>query len=316
LRIRSRRTSPFRSAPLSAGLASLPPLLLLLLLLSPAPARAQACCAAAGLVTPGRLRLHEDWAVGLQVRSRTVLGAFGEDGRYVANGAGDSEWDEEQDVFASARVWRGGQITVELPLIETRRGYPGGAQSEGGIGDVVVAARYDFVLAGERRVLPGLAVLASVVFPTGRASEESGGGSGLGSYQGTLGVDVEQTFGGVFAAVNAWATLEAPRHVGGVHESFAPLFTQLLAVGYAFANEISMGGFMTGMQQGDNRDQMTGRIAGSAQLMFTAGAALVMPWTDTWRFQGTVYDNLPFDDWGRNVLVGVGASASVMRIWL
>lgn len=313
MRIRSPRTSIFRSARLLAALASLPPLLALI---SPATARAQACCAAAGLVTPGRLRLHEDWAVGLQVRSRTVLGAFGEDSHYVANGAGYSEWDEEQDVFASARIWRGGQISVELPLIETRRGFPGGAQSAGGIGDVVVAARYDFVLAGERRIVPGLALLASVVFPTGRASEESGGGSGLGSYQGTLGVDVEQTFGDIFVAANAWITWEAPRHVGGIDESFAPLFTQLLAAGYAFANEVSIGGFMTGMQQGDNHDQMTGRLAGSAQLMFTAGAALVVPWTDAWRFQGTVYDNLPFDGWGRNVLVGVGASASVMRIWL
>src|SRR5689334_3195828 len=67
-------------------------------------ARAQACCAAAGLTAPTRLRSYEDFAAGMQGRARTVTGSFDDRGGYTASGAGESELDFEQDLFAVARV--------------------------------------------------------------------------------------------------------------------------------------------------------------------------------------------------------------------
>ena len=43
----------------------------------PRGAAAQACCVGTGLVTPARLRTFEDRAVGMQMRARSVMGAFG-----------------------------------------------------------------------------------------------------------------------------------------------------------------------------------------------------------------------------------------------
>src|ERR1700690_4259095 len=86
------------------------------LLLAPATARAQACCAAAGLVIPARLRLHEDYGVGLQVRGRILFGSFDPEGSYHATAAGD--FDGEQDLFAAVRVLEHGQVAVLAPFLE------------------------------------------------------------------------------------------------------------------------------------------------------------------------------------------------------
>src|SRR5947209_11289571 len=66
----------------------------------PGVARAQACCAGGALVTPTRLAMHEDYAVGLQTRARSDLGAFTADGRY-ATAPADQQF--EQDLAAAFR---------------------------------------------------------------------------------------------------------------------------------------------------------------------------------------------------------------------
>src|SRR5450432_2748218 len=47
---------------------------------TPSRARAQACCAGGSAVTPGRLQLHEDALVGLQVKAATVFGSYEQGG--------------------------------------------------------------------------------------------------------------------------------------------------------------------------------------------------------------------------------------------
>src|SRR5882724_5791827 len=97
-----RRSSRFLEvcgAPARAGA-----LVALAVLLAPALAHAQACCVGTGLVTPARLRIFENYGVGVQTRVRSVMGAFHPDGSYVASRAGDDEIDLEQDLFAARRV--------------------------------------------------------------------------------------------------------------------------------------------------------------------------------------------------------------------
>ncbi|HEV3225981.1 MAG TPA: hypothetical protein VGZ52_04080, partial [Acidimicrobiales bacterium] len=72
-------------------------------------------------MTPGRLELHEDALVGVQLKFGQGLGSYNEAGHFVANGTGDIEQDFEQDAFAALRFSRRGQAAVLVPLIETRR---------------------------------------------------------------------------------------------------------------------------------------------------------------------------------------------------
>ena len=72
----------------------------------PRTAAAQACCVGTGLVTPARLRTFEDRAVGMQMRARSVMGAFGPTGGFAMSGAGNREIGFEED--CSARSASGG----------------------------------------------------------------------------------------------------------------------------------------------------------------------------------------------------------------
>ena len=78
-------------------------------------ARAQACCAGAGAVTPGRLAIHEDALVGLQLKGANAFGAFASDATYHGSPANTSEWELEQDLFGALRVVPRGQLALALP---------------------------------------------------------------------------------------------------------------------------------------------------------------------------------------------------------
>jgi len=164
-------------------------------------ASAQACCAGAGTVTPGRLALHEIALVGLQAKAATELGSFDAQGRYAGSPAGASELDFEQDLFGAVRVLNRGQVAVLVPLDETRRTAQGLAEFGGGLGDINLNLRYDFTLAGASLVVPGIAALVGITFPTGRPPDApdlrplATGATGVGAYQVNLGLAVEQAFG-------------------------------------------------------------------------------------------------------------------------
>src|SRR5277367_2054163 len=101
---------------------------------SPSRARAQACCAGGSVVTPGRLELHEDALVGVQLKAATLLGSYDPSGRYIANPSGDTEGDFEEDLFGAIRVLRRGQVALLVPLVETQRQDPrDGGHVGGGI---------------------------------------------------------------------------------------------------------------------------------------------------------------------------------------
>lgn len=291
-----------------------------LCLLAPRLARAQACCAAAGLVAPARLRSYEDYAVGIQGRVRSVEGAFNEYDAYTGNGPADSEWDLEQDLFAVARVLGRGQVALVIPYLQTRRAVSGLREWGQGIGDVTASARYDFLRAGERRIIPGLALLLGVLVPTGTPPESSGGllgagATGQGSYQGTIGVGVEQAFEPYFVTINALFTYRSSRSVGTVHESFAPEAAGFIAAGRVLPHGATLGAYVSGMIEGDNHDSGQA-IPRSSVSVLTAGLAGSYPLSDQWRLQSTAFQDLPFRGAGQNQTVGIGGSLSLMRLWL
>ena len=78
---------------------------LLLVALVPALARAQACCAGGSALTPGRLQLHEDAAVGVSLKVNDVEGSFDSRRRFIANPRGAHELGLEQDLFVTVRAF-------------------------------------------------------------------------------------------------------------------------------------------------------------------------------------------------------------------
>jgi hypothetical protein len=273
--------------------------------LAPAAAHAQACCVGTGLVTPARLRLFEDYGVGMQTRVRSVMGSFDTGGSYVGSRAGDDEVDLGQDLFAAAR-FGSFQAALKIPFVETGRRETGVSAFGGGVGDVAANLRYDLTFAGDRPWWPGVALLAGLSVPTGRTVEDSGdptGATGIGSFEGNVGVAVEQVMRRTFVSLTGFVAQQTARTVGSVTQSFGPRVTALVTGGYAFASELTVGGFVLGTRRRD-------------QSLVTAGAAISYPVDDHWRVQGTLAGDLPFSGWGKNQLTGAGLTASIVRVWM
>ena len=120
--------------------------------------------------------------------------------------------------MAAVRLFRRGQLALDVPLIQTRRAVPGYVEFGGGVGDVNLGARYDFTLAGGSRVVPGIAALLGVTLPTGRAADAAHNplatdATGIGAFQGTIGIALEQTFGPVYLGVNGILSVRSPHSV-------------------------------------------------------------------------------------------------------
>lgn len=283
------------------------------------PAAAQACCAGGALVNPARLALHEDYGVGIQARARANLGSFDPAGHYTSS----QEASEilEQDFAASLRFSSRGQASVVLPVIQTH-GRAGAALDDwgGGVGDLALTSRYDFLLASEALYWPGFALLAGVTFPTGTPPDQAAAdATGAGTYDATLGVGLEKIRGHAYAALDAWLTHRFARTVdvagAPIRESFGLRWTLLALGGYVFDNEAALALYVNILGEGDATINGTGAPMTSLRLT-TAGGALVVPFRDVWRVQAAIFSDVMLTAFGRNELAGAGLSASLIRVWL
>jgi len=310
---RPRSTSISREAGGTAALIAA-----LVLSLAPRAARAQACCVGTGLVTPARLRMFENHAVGVQTRFRSVMGSLSATGDYVPAPTGDNELDAEQDLFAATRFGPHFQAALQVPFVETgRRTNTTGSAWGGGIGDVSVNARYDIIANGEGSRWPGIAVLGGLSAPTGRAVGQQASdplatsATGTGSFDGNLGLAVEQVVGQGFASITGWA---APGWSDNTHR-FRPRLTGLLAGGYTFRVDRTVGAYLLASRQAQARDTTGAPITDSQVVLLTAGLAGAIPLGEQqWRLQGAAFADLPA--WGRNQTTGVGITLALLRLWL
>ncbi|HVU49692.1 MAG TPA: hypothetical protein VHL80_03335 [Polyangia bacterium] len=286
-------------------------------------ARAQACCAGGTVVTPARLALHEDLALGVEVRARSNVGSFDASGRYASSDG--VEQILEQDVAGSVRVTRQAQVGAVVPIVQTHRTAGTIDDWGGGVGDVALNARYDFLLATEALYWPGVALLAASTLPTGtppdRASHPlAADATGAGTYDLTVGVSLEKARGHLFAGVNGWLTHRFARtiSVGGgpaVNESFSARWTLLGVASYVFDDEAAVGLYVSMLDEGPAT--IDGARDDSTSLRLTTlGAAGVLPIRDLWRVQGSAFLDVPIASFGRNEPTGFGMTASLVRVWL
>jgi hypothetical protein len=287
-----------------------------------ARAVAQACCAGASTLTPARLTALEDAAVGLQLQFAAITGSFDGNRHYTPNPAGASEQDFAENVFGTVRFLRRGQFSVLVPFVQTRRTYspapgiPEDTEFGGGIGDLNLGARWDFLLAKETQYWPGVAVLAGVTFPTGKAADQvnsSVEATGIGAYQATAGLALEQAYGHILVNLTGLISQRFERHVGAISETLGPQFSGLAAVGWAFHYNQGIAAILSYSGEGNaifNAQSQPGTGREATNVGFSGGTPL---WDDDWRFQGSVTYALPFDGLGRAQPVGLTITASILR---
>jgi hypothetical protein len=310
----SRSLEPLTLAALAASFA----------LVVPRVVRAQACCAGGAVVSPARLALHEDWAAGLQLRARSNQGSFDPQGRFLSSTSGDVEQVFEQDFAASVRFLRSAQAGVVIPMLQTHRNSSGIDDWGGGLGDLSLTARYDFLLAAQSLYWPGFGLLAACTIPTGtppdRASHPlSADATGAGTFDVTLGLAVEKVAGHFYAAFNGWVTHRFDRtaEVAGValSESFSARWSALLVAGYVFDSEAALGAYISTLTEGTNAIDGAEQPSTGLRLT-TVGVAGVLPIRDVWRVQGSFFSDVMISRFGRNEQAGFGATAALVRVWL
>ena len=315
---RRRRPSRFRDRAATVAVVALA--LAAGLTARPRAARAQACCVGTGLVTPARLRTFEDHAVGMQMRARSVMGAFGPTGSYATSGSGQSDVAFEEDLFGALRLGSRFQVSLLAPFVQTARAVPGASGFGGGLGDVAASARFDVTNAGAHGAWPGLALLAALTVPTGTPPDEADdplatAGTGTGSFEGSVGVAGEEIIGQGFVSLTGFVSKRTARAADGVEQTFALRWSAVLAGGYTFGHDTTVGAFASALRQGDARDA-NGAIANSSVGLVTAGAALALPFWDAWRLQATLFTDVPLAGWGRNQTVGFGGTLAIIRYWI
>jgi hypothetical protein len=287
--------------PLRLGL-----LLAFVLAVLPRSAESQACCAGAAAGQLGRLALHEEGLVGLDLRGVRTLGTFGDDATYRASGTEALQF--EQSLLATVRLGHPAQVGVVLPLVQSYARTRREAGFGGGVGDLQLQARYDFTFAGQSLRVPGIAVVGGLVLPTGRALEETSHplgveATGRGAIRASGGLGLEQSFGAAFAQIAGAFTYDAPRTARGRTYDARWGASASFVLGASLPSELTLA--LSARHEAEPE---------SPRRSWRLGLAAGLPLAD-WRLQGGLFCDPPFEGFGRNENARLGLHFALMRIW-
>jgi hypothetical protein len=261
--------------------------------------------------------MHESALVGALAKVSAITGHFRGDGHYVASPASAQELDFEEDLFGALRVADRGQVALLVPFVEAWRKSQGQSQTEGGLGDLNLSFRYDFTLAGESLVIPGMSALAGITFPTGKPPEE--GATGTGAYQFNVGLAFEQAFGPWLLNATGVVAQRTARTVASgsssIHQRLAPQWTALAACAYTFATDVAVALSFSYVIEGNATIDGV-EAHGTARRLATVTLSGVLPLNDIWRLQGGIFDDLPISQVGVGAPASAGLSITLVRSWI
>ncbi len=228
----------------------------------------------------------------------------------MAAPAGAHELDFEQDLFGAVRVLPRGQAALLVPWVETYRKTPTASETGGGLGDINLSVRYDFVLTREHRYIPGIGLLAGVTLPTGTAVEDAHkplatDATGIGAFQGTLGLALEQVFGPWLVGCSGWASKRASRMSQGVRYGLAPQFTALASAAYVLDSGASLALFGTYTAEGNSSVNGV-QVAESSHRLLRVTLAGLYPLTDKARLLADVFLDPPVQSVSANQPASLG----------
>ena len=265
--------------------------------------------------------MHEEALVGAQLRAGDAFGSFDGRGHYGSNPAGTSEYDFEEDAFGAIRFLEHGQAAAFVPFVETRRQARAvGSELGGGLGDVNLSARWDFLAAGDSRVIPGIGALVGVTVPTGTAPEDakptplSTGATGIGAVQGNIGLALEQSFGPWLVNATGIVAKRLPRTAQGIHTALATQVTLLGGAAYAFPNDAALAAVLSYAVEGDAT--VAGHsVEDSGRRLFRTSLSGVWPLSDRLRLTGNVYFDPPFVHVDQNAIPQTGVVFGGIFSW-
>ena len=209
-----------------------------LALLSARAAQAAACCISATSFGVGRLLIWEDAAAGLSVGHSRSLGQYDAGGRLRWNPSGYREGLTNLTAWGIVRVHKRVQVQAWVPVVLNDRASGDERQFAGGLGDVGLGARFEYLGIGELRRVPSFAVTLSVAAPTGRRVEQTSpplfaGATGRGAWTGSVAVEAEYAFAPWFLRLDAGLSMFLPftRSDTGQSQLYGPMFRASLSAG-------------------------------------------------------------------------------------
>ncbi|MBK8257261.1 MAG: transporter [Polyangiaceae bacterium] len=283
----------------------------------PVAANAQACCVGATAVGSGRLVPYENAMLGVTVRGSWIHGSMSRDGAYTSTPSDAYDVTLDQQLIGTLRLLRHAQLTIVLPFVQTFRKIGTLSESGGGIGDVQLGARYDFVEPGALAQWPGIALLAGLTIPTGVAPESASGplaagSTGTGTVIASGRIALERAFKTTFVLLSAGAEWRSPRVVSGFHTQRAPAFSAGISVGHAFKNDLVVA--LSASYRAELPARLDGRsVEGGGQELTTIAISAGRAISDDFRFQASISADVPAAPLSRNEPAALIASFSFMR---
>lgn len=186
---------------------------------APLSARAAAWCLSTSTFGAGRLAIWEDAAVTLSGSWSGGAGRWDERGRFLAA----EDYDESEGrIAASLQLRLASTLEAQLRapwVLGSRRA--GDLEERGnGAGDAGLSLRWEALPIGAIRELPGIAIVASVVAPTGRSVQESetvlgSDVTGRGAWVLSGGVSLERAHDPWFVRLDGSLLVPLPSDAGG-----------------------------------------------------------------------------------------------------
>ena len=141
----------------------------LLGLVAAAPAHAGACCLSSSAFGIGRLALWEDFAFIAGVSASPVAGRWDEHAGWLGNSPTTSENEYRAQLSALVALHPRLQASARIPYVITQKAFGSVQETGSGVGDSLVALRYEPVYQGEYSFLPEVALTGGVTIPSGRS---------------------------------------------------------------------------------------------------------------------------------------------------
>lgn len=209
-----------------------------LALVAPSGALGAACCLSASVVGGGRLVVWEDAAGGVTTSWARGLARFDLEGSRRGRPTGSTEDELRAEAWAIVRLWQPLELSVRAPWVFGVRSAGTETSMGSGLGDVATALRWEAVALGAFQHVPGVALTAQVVAPTGRRPEAAtdalgASATGRGALTFGLGASFEYATLPWFVRLDVGGALSAPfvRTDLGQRQSFGPQVQAALSVG-------------------------------------------------------------------------------------
>jgi hypothetical protein len=282
-------------------------------------AEAQGCCASGASLTPVRLDLHERALVGLQLATGAQHGSFDNGTSYRSTPDDASDIELRQTAFGTYAPLSRLQLSAMVPWLETRRS-ASGAPTEwgGGLGDVSLLVRGEPVALREYGDVPAIAVLGSLVAPTGTAPEDASNllgsdATGAGVWRLGGGLALEQAYGAFLVNLTAMLSTALPRTASTTRFVYAPRWDVTLGLGYAVSHYWHLAALFNYEHEGA---PSINHNPGQTRRRLDTALLVTHLLDDGLRIQGGLNLTPPISNLGRNDLARIGGTVSLVRSWL